>query len=1042
MTDPLGQLWSAYETVRALQDQGQDEQAYALALRLLEPARRILGPDHPDVAEFHSTIGILARRTGRNEIAVEQQRLGLDIRLRHFGERDPGTIVSRSNLGLAELEAGDPAAAERNLRRVLDLRRADPAADPVTVAFSRSNLATALAALDRRDDAERELRTAAAELERAGDTADWRAVQTLGGLSQLLRGTNRYAEALPVQRRAVALAERILPDDHYLLAELRVNLGHCLTALGQHAEAADLNAAIASGYERQYGAGDRRTVAAFVNLAGVALLAGRLHQAETAARRALDQVTDGSFEQGCAWQVLGGVHRAMDRAAQAEEDYRRAVAVLEAVDPGSVRLGRALSDLASLHREKGRYGEATPMFGRAVAILRPAGDEQLPMVLNNFGVLKLQIGDHAGAERLWRECVELYRRREYPDRELALAKLTNNLGEVLRDQGRHAEAEPLLREALHQHRELSPDNPAIATNLINVARVAYSSGRAEEAVALLLEAGAVQDRTLDHVVRTSSAAQRREHVDALLSMYYTVLSLAVLVPGSARGIYGLTLRRKGLLAEALLAQYSAATTGAARAVRDELFEAGAELAAAIARGGDEERTTAEQRRDALEERLAQETAGGALPDVLAVTVEAVARALPEGSVLVEYVRFPFRDFAMSPWRPDSWGDARYAAFVLTPDGRVEVADLGAAAPVDALAERVRAALGRGGEGIYADEGEPADPSGPAAALRAAVLDPLRRHVRPGGRLMIAADGTLGKVPFAALPGSGESPLLDDYEISYLTTGRKLPATGVRTPSGPAFVLADPDFGPGGFAPLPGSRAEGVAVAGLLGVPARLGADATGAALAGARAPRILHLATHAYLLPEEDTPLAPGEGGLTWSIAGVTGGEPWTAGGVIRSGPLDRMSRHGELHRSGLAFAGANAWIAGDERAPGDAVLTADRIAALDLRGTEMVVLSACETALGVARPAEGILGLRWACAVAGARSLVVSLWKVPDAETRRFMEHFYRLVLGGEPRAAALRAAQLDQRRRRPDPYFWAAFVLEGEPGPLEPFVPGDVAD
>ena len=113
-------------------------------------------------------------------------------------------------------------------------------------------------------------------------------------------------------------------------------------------------------------------------------------------------------------------------------------------------------------------------------------------------------------------------------------------------------------------------------------------------------------------------------------------------------------------------------------------------------------------------------------------------------------------------------------------------------------------------------------------------------------------------------------------------------------------------------------------------------------------------------------------------------------------------------------------------------MLTAEDVSGLDLLATELVVLSACETGLGEVRTGEGVFGLRRAFVLAGAKTLVMSLWKVPDAQTRELMEDFYRRILQGEGRVAALRAAQLAMKGKYPDPYYWGAFICQGEPGPL----------
>ncbi len=95
-------------------------------------------------------------------------------------------------------------------------------------------------------------------------------------------------------------------------------------------------------------------------------------------------------------------------------------------------------------------------------------------------------------------------------------------------------------------------------------------------------------------------------------------------------------------------------------------------------------------------------------------------------------------------------------------------------------------------------------------------------------------------------------------------------------------------------------------------------------------------------------------------------------------------------------------------------------------------MLSACETGLGQVHVGEGVFGLRRAFVLAGAKTLVMSLWKVPDEPTRELMEAFYGRLLAGEGRAEALRQAQLALKARYPDPFYWGAFICQGDPGPL----------
>lgn len=133
------------------------------------------------------------------------------------------------------------------------------------------------------------------------------------------------------------------------------------------------------------------------------------------------------------------------------------------------------------------------------------------------------------------------------------------------------------------------------------------------------------------------------------------------------------------------------------------------------------------------------------------------------------------------------------------------------------------------------------------------------------------------------------------------------------------------------------------------------------------------------------------------------------------------------LNRAGLLFAGANRAWSGQDALPGidDGILTANEISNLNLSSTDMVVLSACETGLGVDGASEGVFGLQRAFKLAGVNTIVMSLWKVPDAQTSELMQTFYSNWLGGMERHPAFAAAQRKIKESNPNPYYWAGFVM-----------------
>jgi CHAT domain-containing protein len=109
----------------------------------------------------------------------------------------------------------------------------------------------------------------------------------------------------------------------------------------------------------------------------------------------------------------------------------------------------------------------------------------------------------------------------------------------------------------------------------------------------------------------------------------------------------------------------------------------------------------------------------------------------------------------------------------------------------------------------------------------------------------------------------------------------------------------------------------------------------------------------------------------------------------------------------------------------------------MNLWGTQLVVLSACDTGQGDVKLGQGVYGLRRALGVAGAQTVVMSLWKVNDETTRELMVDYYRRLLAGQGRVAALDEAMKALRGKQPHPYYWAPFIAIGVDAPLEGFTP-----
>ena len=425
------------------------------------------------------------------------------------------------------------------------------------------------------------------------------------------------------------------------------------------------------------------------------------------------------------------------------------------------------------------------------------------------------------------------------------------------------------------------------------------------------------------------------------------------------------------------------------------------------------------------ERLLSQKGSAAAGETRTIGVADVQRLLPADAQLVEFVRYrPFDPRATKI--AERFGLARFAAFVLRKEGEPRWFELGAADEVDKRVAALRASLRSASR---------TDVKTLARAVDDLVMRPLRQGEADPRHIIVSPDASLNLIPFGALVDEKDRYLIERYEITYVTSGRDLlrlqhSQRAQRPPlviADPAFDLAGASSGPSasgsrstealakGFAPLPGTAAEAKALAKLLpGAEVDTGAKASEAVVKAARGPSVLHIASHGFFFDQ-----AP---------AGATGVE--SRGLTAQS---QTPSQTSPLLRSGLALAGANVRKGGGGE---DGLLTAIEAASLDLSGTKLVVLSACETGVGEVRSGEGVQGLRRAFVMAGAESIAMSLWPVSDEATKDLMVGYYEHLLKGQGRGASLREVQMRMLRdpRRSHPFYWASFLVAGQWSGIDP--------
>jgi CHAT domain-containing protein/Tfp pilus assembly protein PilF len=796
-------------------------------------------------------------------------------------------------------------------------------------------------------------------------------------------------------------------------------------------------------------------------------------------------------------QMLGGVYWQTNQKAKAIQTYDRAIAIADKA-PGSnpMTRGGTMWGIAAQYHYGGRDDLAKPltkkvidMYSAEVARLEKdkPDDPMMSAYMGQLGWVQRMSGDFAAAEATFNKVVamdekkmgysgwagmlaELKRAQGKPKEALALyeksqaqmAKLSplsanvynTTIADVLRELGEYKRAEQLLNAyRASTEKTYGKRHPIYGMALLSTAYVYMAAGKLREAEDTLRDSLEIAERELQLVLKTGTESDHAVYFARNNYQLDTTINFQLnYAPKSASaGRLGLTtlLRRKGRVLDAAassLATIRSKLSPDDKKLLDDLASARAKLAKLTVAGPTAVGDAADYAKEvaALEDQIQKlELAIGkksAAYRVVSQPIElaAIQKMIPKDARLVEIVNFqpgdPKAPYRLNPVLPPR----KFAAFVVGATGDPVMIDLGESAPIDEAVEKFRKAV--------------SDPDNDRAGeLGKALYQLTLAKVMPalGGatNLVMAPDGTLNVVPFSALSDDKGQFLIKKYTFTYVTSGRDLMRLNVKTKAqGGGVIFAEPSFDASGKAPaapadgasgtrgrrsadlaslswppLPGTGQEAEAVVKTMkGLKLFRGEAATETALKGVHGPKILHLATHGFFLPDEPPPKA-GEGDATRQPAQAA------------TGPTGAQAESYEnpLLRSGLALAGANKLASGDE----DGILTAMEASGLDLWGTKLVVLSACETGVGKVTNGDGVYGLRRALVIAGAESLVMTLWQVDDIATKELMAGYYTKLKAGRPRSSGLREMQLEilARPKYGHPFYWASFLPAGANSPLK---------
>ncbi|HEY3275686.1 MAG TPA: CHAT domain-containing tetratricopeptide repeat protein, partial [Syntrophorhabdaceae bacterium] len=727
----------------------------------------------------------------------------------------------------------------------------------------------------------------------------------------------------------------------------------------------------------------------------------------------------------------------------------------KALGKDHLEVAETLNSLGGLYQSRGAIKEAEQYFRRSLDIREKAFGKYHPAVaesLDTLAGLYTATGRYREAEERYKTSLEI-REKSYGKDQAFAADSQHNLGVLYRLSARYDSSSHYLRKAYDlRWAALGETHPKVGATAKELALLYAYQGKHKESHRFFVQSIKIEAVKRNNVFLLLSEREKLNYMKETEISTFEFLSHSAAYMASdelaVKETLDAWLQWKGAVMEAQGKHLAAVVSSGNEKVRElfqKLTKARREIAKLqTSRWSDatfkeikESLASREKAKESLEAELSSLSGDFEIEKKAGKTDTAgISRILPTDSIYLDFAKIDIFDFTKKVW-----SEPRYLVFILSPGAppRVALLDLGPAEKIDRHIGSYLKAMNAARSG-YVPNKRTLDKEG--GLLYSLVAAPLEPYIKEKRHLYISPDGNLNLVPFEVLANAEGIYPIEKYQISYIAAGRDIARLeGKHSPKKQAvaaLILADPDYdlgvtlpnsttkeGPrtqgaeggagtsaGGlssFSRLPDTKGEADTIQKILtekmNIPVRNYQDrhAIEAVLLAAESPAIVHLATHGYFIGKDE-------------------GKDTANGASPRESPL----KDSPMFRSGLALAGINLSL---KEGKDEGIMSAEKVMGLRLLGTELVVLSACETGVGDVEKGEGVFGLKRAFILSGAKAVVLSLWSVPSAETMQLMTRFYGLMAEGKPKAEALRQSKLELMRKKANPFYWGAFILVGNP-------------
>ena len=1010
------------------QAQGHFEKAEPLFIETLALRKKVRGKQHPDTLVGMYYLALLYKAQGYYEKAEPLfiESLTLSKKLRGKQDPDPDTLIIMNHLAILYLTQGYYEKAEPLCIETLTLSKK---------VWGKQHPDTLI---------------------------------SMGNLAELYHNQGHFEKAKPLYIETLALRKKILGKQHPDTLIYINNLSHLYQAQGHYEKAEPLFIEVLTLSKKVLGNQHPNTLTYMNNLAHLYQAQGYYEKAEplfietfALRKKILDKQHPDTL---ISMSSLANLYQDQGHYEKAEplliESLALSKKVLGKQHPHTLK---SMGSLALLYQAQGHYDKAEPLFIKTLTLSKKILGEQHPYTLinmNNLAVLYEAQGHYDKAEPFFIETLTLSKKVLGKQHPTTLIN-THNLAALYQTQGHYEKSASLYIETLALSKKvLGKQHPDTLTSMHILATLYHQTQQWTQAKAFFDESLINSNHYLQQILwgagektRLSYLQQQKYFQNNYLSFYNHLITRDIektnqprnnsvfnsLNPSHlAQQAWKMSVSRKGLLlriaseASALNKLHQTSDPQLVK-LSQQIQQTRSEIAALTfsPQPNPAKQATLDDQLNTLQRQLSSKVSHFR-DKTKTIQPEDIISALTQQQAVVDFLIYKEVDVKTSGEKTE-----QLIAFVASQDQGVKFINLGELEPITQLIQHYRGAI----------EDKPNNPSWFASKERKTYLSktsqalykklwqPLTKALGNKKQIYLIPDGALHLLPFKALQNEH---LGQQVALTRLGSARDIvfPQQVVKTNA--STIMANPVYSAQAdskkpsnrtisqtlrdlsFGSLPGTKTESESIQKTmqqLQQPVNVYTEkqASEITIKKEKSPRILHIATHGFFLEKLEI---PEDKNLTRAIQ------------FNDRGKMAIAFVENPLARSGLAFTYANQGIKGTKQADGsDGILTALEVIDLNLEGTELVTLSACETGVGEISVGEGVYSLNRAFQEAGAKAVLSTLWKISDEGTNLFMQKFYQRFLNQQSAQQALRETQEEFKNDKQwnDPFFWAAFVVTG---------------